>query len=106
MAKTLERPRTKQHASTGTSAGAGESVVKKPTPPPANKPETITAFAITKAAIGQNLWQLLTLTIDPGLVDSEGKWVKKPTIVNVDRSVEDLREILVAKLPDLIGGFL
>lgn len=54
----------------------------------------VTAFAIVKKTNGENLWQLVTYTI------------QGDNIVHVDRSVEDLREILVAKIPDMIGGLL
>ena len=63
------------------------------TPVVSNIP-THLAFSIIKADIGQNLWQLVTYTI-------QGE-----KIIKVEKSVEDLREILIARIPDLIGGFL
>lgn len=81
MPKTLDRPRRK----------AAPNISNPPSSPKVPEP-IVTAYAIVRAPIGNNLWQLVTYTI-------QGK-----TILNVDKSVEDLREILVAKVPDFIGG--
>jgi len=60
--------------------------------PPKIQTPPVTAYAVIKAPIGDNLWQLVTYTIQNG------------AIVKTEKSVEDLREILIAKVTDLVGG--
>ena len=61
--------------------------------PPISAPP-IRAFAIVKSPNSHNLWYMATYTI------------QNDQIVKVDKSVDDLREILVAKTLDLVGGLL
>lgn len=66
-----------------------------PKPPAALTPSNsaiITAYAIVKAPIGGNLWQLVTYKIQDDI------------IIDTHKSVENLREILITQVPDMMGG--
>ena len=78
----------------------GTATKKKPQRTPAPTPQAktstapiITAYGIVKASIGQNLWQLVTYKIQDN------------AIIETKTSVEDLREILIARASDMIGAF-
>lgn len=98
MAVATKKKPIKNPMTTDNGDGREHMAGRLATPPASTSPDIFSkphkAFSIIKLNNGENLWCLVTYTLEGG------------KIVKEERGVEDLREILIAKIPDMIGGLL